>query len=71
VARVPGRKTLARENMAQMTAAPGAGDLRRRPSASTVRFTAPGISSSKLGQPHPASNLSDERYNGAPHCRQT
>ena len=43
----------------------------RRPSASTVRFTAPGISSSKLGQPHPASNLSDERYNGAPHCRQT
>lgn len=33
----------------------------RRPSASGVRRTAPGISSSKLGQPHPASNLSSER----------
>ena len=31
VARVPGRKTLACENMAQMTAAPGAGDLRAPP----------------------------------------
>ena len=42
----------------------------RRPSASVVRLTAQGISSSKLGQPHPASNLSCERYNGAPHWRQ-
>ena len=32
----------------------------RTPSASGVRRTAPGISSSKLGQPHPASNLSAE-----------
>ena len=33
----------------------------RRPSASGVRRTAPAISSSKAGQPHPASNLSSER----------
>src|SRR5690606_3744475 len=42
----------------------------RRPSASSTRFTAPGISSSKLGQPQCDSNLSFERYNGASHLLQ-
>lgn len=39
----------------------------RRPSASSTRFTAPGISSSKLGQPQWDSNLSAARYKGASH----
>ena len=39
--------------------------IRFRPCASTSRRTAPGISSSKLGQPQNDSNLSSERYSGA------
>jgi hypothetical protein len=38
----------------------------RTPSASKIRFTPPGISSSKLGHPQSASNLLSERYNAAP-----
>src|SRR5690242_7533140 len=41
------------------------------PSASGTLLTAPSISSSKLGQPHLASNLSSERYRGASHLLQT
>ena len=37
----------------------------RTPSSSGMRFTAPGISSSKLGQPQLALNLSSERYSAA------
>ena len=36
----------------------------RRPSASFTRRTRPGISSSKLGHPHPERNLSSDRYSG-------
>ena len=36
----------------------------RCPSASISRSTAPGISSSKLGQPQPLENLSCDRYSG-------
>ena len=42
----------------------------RRPSASSKRLTAPGISSSKLGQPQCDSNLSLERYKGVSHLLQ-
>ena len=41
------------------------------PSASGTFFTAPGISSSKLGQPQCESNLSSDLYNGVLHWRQT
>lgn len=71
MARVPGRKTLARENMAQMAAAPGAGDLRAPPVGIDGPFHGSGNLVVELGSRTPASNLSDERYNGAPHCRQT
>src|SRR6201985_2168139 len=43
----------------------------RRPSASGTRFTAPGISSSKLGQPQCDSNLVADSYNGASHLLHT
>src|ERR1700722_3503919 len=43
----------------------------RRPSASGMRFTAPGISSSKLGQPQCDSNLDSEVYNGVWHLLHT
>ena len=43
----------------------------RLPSASTERFTAPGISASKLGHPHWASNLFSELYRGASQRLQT
>jgi hypothetical protein len=43
----------------------------RLPSASVVFFTAPLISSSKLGHPQLDSNLSEELYKGALHCLQT
>ena len=42
----------------------------RLPSASGIRFTAPGISSSKLGQPQSDLNLSVDLYNGVLHCLQ-
>jgi len=43
----------------------------RMPSASKLLCTAPGISSSKLGQPQVELNLSFELYKGASHCLQT
>src|SRR3972149_7908652 len=43
----------------------------RTPSGSGILFTAPGISSSKLGHPQPASNLLSERYSGTLHRLQT
>ena len=43
----------------------------RRPSASGTRFTAFGISSSKLGQPQCDRNLCSDVYRGASHWRQT
>jgi hypothetical protein len=43
----------------------------RRPSASGTRFTAPGISSSKLGQPQCDSNLVADSYKGVSHLLHT
>jgi len=43
----------------------------RRPSASGTRFTAPGISSSKLGHPQCDSNFDSEVYKGASQRLQT
>ena len=43
----------------------------RRPSASFTRLTAPGISSSKLGQPQCDSNLDSEVYKGVSHLLHT
>jgi hypothetical protein len=43
----------------------------RLPSASGIRFTAPGISSSKLGQPQCDSNLVSEVYKGVSHLLHT
>src|SRR3989338_6461615 len=43
----------------------------RMPSLSELLCIAPGISSSKLGQPQVDSNLLFESYSGASHCRQT
>src|ERR1700722_14851532 len=42
-----------------------------RPSASGTRFTAPGISSSKLGQPQCDSNFVSEVYKGLSHLLHT
>src|ERR1700748_3965537 len=43
----------------------------RCPSASGTRFTAPGISSSKLGQPQCDSNLVSDVYKGVSHLLHT
>lgn len=43
----------------------------RIPSASALHSTRPGMASSKLGHPHPESNLESERKSGDPHWRQT
>ncbi len=43
----------------------------RFPSLSIVRFTAPGISLSNEGHPHPESNLSSDRKSGVLQWRQT
>lgn len=43
----------------------------RMPSASALHSTCPGMVSSKLGHPHPESNLESERKSGDPHWRQT
>src|SRR5882757_10129197 len=43
----------------------------RRPSGSGTRFTAPGISSSKLGQPQCDSNFVSDVYSGVSHLLHT
>jgi hypothetical protein len=71
VAGVFWREIFALEHVAQVGTAVVTNDLNRRPSASGTRFTAPGISSSKLGQPQCDSNLVSDVYNGVSQRLQT